>query len=57
MNLFYFLGGLLIGYGFRLVYHTITGRDIPIYKPRYEVERLLGEAELIVKTYKERIKT
>lgn len=51
MELFYFVGGILIGYGFRLVYHFVTGRDIPIYKPQFEVERLLTEAENIVNEY------
>lgn len=42
-----FIVGVSLGYGFRICYWAVTGRDIPLLKRKPEVARLRIEADRI----------
>ena len=31
MELFFWINGLLVGFGLRIIYNLLTGKDIPLY--------------------------
>lgn len=40
-----FIAGFCSGFSLRILYHMVTGRDIPIYKRKFEIKRLKKEIE------------
>ena len=51
MNIYFFICGILIGFGIRLIYYLVRGKDIPLFKYPYivlkdgTVEKLVSDMD------------